>query len=119
MCLQELQPLVFMFDLASFPLTAAAVEGSRMPVVRQVQQSYAVTVTIRPHHHHQHSISTQPYRDACVVIVRGSVTDCDAVKEATRILFEQLTGGIRVCTMFFFSSTLILNQWKCGFSQGC
>jgi len=96
--LQELQPLVLMFDLM-----IATGEGSHMAVVHRVQQSYAVTVTIRPHRHRISSSSHSSSRDACVVIVRGSVANSKAVKEATSVLFEQLTGGIEVVTMMFFS----------------
>lgn len=62
-----------------------------MAIVQQVQQTYGVTVSIRPHQH-----GTQVHAAACVVIVRGSVGDCKAVKEATALLFEQLTGRIGV-----------------------
>ena len=62
-----------------------------MAIIQQVQQTYGVTVSFRPP---QRSINT--YRDACVVIVRGSVGDFKAIKEATNILFEKLTRGIGV-----------------------
>ena len=89
-CLQELQPLVFMFDLPSFPVSTTVYEGSRVAIIQQVQQTHRVTVSIRPH---QRSIQ------ASVVIVRGSVGDYKAVKEATTVLFEQLTGSIGVCSL--------------------
>ena len=103
--LQELQPLVLMFDLM-----IATGEGSHMAVVHRVQQSYAVTVTIRPHRHRISSSSHSSSRDACVVIVRGSVANSKAVKEATSVLFEQLTGGIEVVTMMFFSFIVTCKQ---------
>jgi len=85
---------VLMFDLPSFPLPTTVGEGSQMAIVQQVQQTYGVTVSIR-----RHQRSVHPYGDACVVIVRGSVGDCKAVKEATSVLFEKLTGGIGVCCL--------------------
>jgi len=66
-----------------------------MAVVQQVQQTYGVTVSIRPHQRGIHAFGA-----ACVVIVRGSMCDCKAVKEATTVLFEQLTGGISVRSLF-------------------
>jgi len=90
-CLQELEPLVLMFDLPSFPLATTVSEGPQMAVVQQVQQTYGVTVCIRAHQRAVHM-----YRAARVVIVRGSVGDSKAVKEATAVLFEQLTGSIGV-----------------------
>jgi len=54
---------------------------------------YGVTVSIRPHQRggvHAFGAAT------CAVIVRGSVCDCKAVKEATAFLFEHFTGGIGV-----------------------
>jgi len=82
-----------MFDLPSFPLAASVSEGPQMAVVQQVQQTYGVTVCIRPHQH------VHMYRAARVVIVRGSVGDSKAVKEATAVLFEQLTGSVGVWCM--------------------
>jgi len=95
-CVQELQPLVLMFDLPSSPPVATSLcEGSQASIVQQVQQTYGVTVSIRPHQRSIHA-----YGDACVAIVRGSVADCKAVKEATTVLFEQLTGGIGVRSLW-------------------
>jgi len=89
--LQELQPLVFMFDLPSFPLAATMCDGSHVAIVQQVQQTYGVTVSIRPHQRGVHAFGA-----ACAVIVRGSVCDSKAVKEATAFLFEHFTGGVGV-----------------------
>jgi len=79
---------VFMFDLPSLALTATVCEASRLAIVQQVQQTFRVTVSIRPHQRSIHSCGA--------VIVRGSVGDCKAVREATAVLFEQLTGNIGV-----------------------
>ena len=80
-----------MFDLPSYPLAMKVSEGSQMAIIQQVQQTYGVTVSVRPH---QCSIAT--YRDVCVVIVRGSVGDYKAIKEAANVLFGKLAGGIGV-----------------------
>jgi len=90
-CLQQLQPLVFMFDLPSFPAAMTMCDGSQVTIVQQVQQTYGVTVSIRPHQRGVHTFGA-----ACVVIVRGSVCDSKAVKEATAFLFEHFTGGVGV-----------------------
>lgn len=63
-----------------------------MAIVEKVQQTYGVNVSIRSH---QHDINV--YGVSCVVIVRGSVGDSKAVKEATAVLYEQLTGSMTVC----------------------
>jgi len=91
--LQELQPLVFMFHLPLHPVPAAVLEASHLSLVQQVQQTYGVTVSIRPRHRGAHTYGTPA---SSVVIVRGSVGNCKAVKEATTVLFERLTGNIGV-----------------------
>lgn len=80
-----------MFDLPSVPLATSMCEGSQVAIVQHVQQTYGVTVSIRPHQRGIHMYGT-----ACIVIVRGSVGNCKAVREATTVLFDQLTGGLGV-----------------------
>lgn len=80
--LQELLPLVFMFEL---PVTGALqpIPDNTSPIIQQIQQTYSVTVTFKQ----------RPRVYVTTVIVRGSVSNAKAVKEATAILMKHLTGN--------------------------
>ncbi len=83
--LQDLLPLVFMFDL---PITGVLqpVPDSASPTVQQIQNNYGVAVTFKQ----------RPKLYKTTVIVRGSVANAKAVKEATALLLEHLAGGLAV-----------------------
>ncbi len=84
---QELLPLVFMFEL---PMTGVLqpVPDSSSPVVQQISNTYGVSV----------SFKQRPRVYVTTVIIRGSVDNAKAVKEATAVLIENLTGNIVVRT---------------------
>ncbi|KAK6171391.1 hypothetical protein SNE40_019590 [Patella caerulea] len=75
--IRELLPLVFMFEL---PMT---IPETTTPAIQQIQNTYNVTI----------SIKQRPRMYVTTVIVRGSVNNTKAVKEATCRLGEQLTGN--------------------------
>ena len=83
--LQELLPLVFMFEL---PITGVLqpVPDSSSPIVQQISNTYSVAV----------SFKQRPRVYVTTVVVRGSVDNAKAVKEATALLIENLTGNLGV-----------------------
>ena len=71
-----------MFEL---PVTGALqpIPDSTSPIIQQIQQAYSVTVTFKQ----------RPRVYVTTVIVRGSVSNAKAMKEATAVLMKHLTGN--------------------------
>ena len=84
-CLQELLPLVFMFEL---PVTGLLqpIPDVASPIIQQIQHTYSVNITFKQ----------RPRIFVTTVIVRGSVNNAKSVKEATILLIEHLTGNMGV-----------------------
>ena len=82
-CLQELLPLVFMVELPVTSILVATLDASS-PTIQYIQSTYSVTVTCKQR---PRVFSTT------TVMVRGSVSNAKAVKEATVRLIEHLTGN--------------------------
>ncbi len=84
-----------MFEL---PITGVLqpIPDSSSPIVQQIQNAYGVTV----------SFKQRPRVYITTVIVRGSVDNSKAVKEATARLIESLTGnlGVSIKTLINFLS---------------
>lgn len=80
--IRELLPLVFMFEMPVTGLLQALPDTSS-PFIQQLQQLYNVTITFKQ----------RPRMYVTTVIVRGSVINAKAVKEATGKLMEQFTGS--------------------------
>lgn len=80
--IRELLPIVFMFEL---PVTGALqpIPDTTSPIIQQIQQAYSVTVTFKQ----------RPRVYVTTVIVRGSVSNAKAMKEATAVLMKHLTGN--------------------------
>ncbi|XP_041364910.1 protein bicaudal C homolog 1-B-like [Gigantopelta aegis] len=80
--IRDLLPLVFMFEI---PMTGLLqpIPDSSSPAVLSLQQLYNVTITFKQ----------RPRMYVTTVIVRGSVNNAKAVKEATAKLMEQMTGN--------------------------
>jgi protein bicaudal C len=76
--LQELLPLVFMFEL---PVTGMSPDSSS-PLVQQLQQQYTISISFRQ----------RPRAYTTTVVVRGTVCNAKSVKEGTLRLMEQLTA---------------------------
>ena len=74
-----------MFEL---PITGVLqpIPDSSSPIVQQIQNAFGVTV----------SFKQRPRVYITTVIVRGSVDNAKAVKEATARLIESLTGNLGV-----------------------
>lgn len=81
--MQELLPLIFLFEL---PVSALLVDLSS-PVIQQIQQRYDVTV----------SFKQRPQAYITTMMVRGTVRNAKAVRDATALLIEHLTGNAGVC----------------------
>ena len=81
---QELLPLVFMFELSATTGLLQTLPDASSPVIQQLQQVYNVTVTFKQ----------RPRMPITTVIVRGSVINAKSVKEATGKLMESLTGMV-------------------------
>ncbi len=83
--MQELLPLVFMFEL---PITGVLqpIPDATSPTIQQIQNAYGVTIQFKQ----------RPRMYVTTVIIRGSVINAKAVKEATALLIEHLTGNIGV-----------------------
>ncbi|KAL8619173.1 hypothetical protein ACOMHN_049955 [Nucella lapillus] len=84
MQIRELLPLVFMFELSTSTALLRTLPDSSSPLVQHLQQSYSVTVTFRQ----------RPRMPITTAIVRGSIINAKAVKEATGKLVEALTGNV-------------------------
>ena len=82
-CVQDLLPLVFMFEL---PILQPIPDVSSSPSIQQIQQTHNVTVTFKQ----------RPNVYVTTVVVRGSVNNAKSVKEATVLLIEHLTATIAV-----------------------
>ena len=76
---------MFMFEL---PITGVLqpVPDSSSPIVQQISNTYGVAV----------SFKQRPRVYVTTVVVRGSVDNAKAVKEATALLIENLTGNLGV-----------------------
>ena len=74
-----------MFEL---PITGVLqpVPDSSSPIVQQISNTYGVAV----------SFKQRPRVYVTTVVVRGSVDNAKAVKEATALLIENLTGNLGV-----------------------
>lgn len=81
--LQELLPISFAFEV---PLTNVMALDSNSPVIARLQQQYGVTVTFKQ----------RPRNLSVAVIVRGTGLNVKAVKEATIMLQEHVTGSVGV-----------------------
>ncbi|XP_067673320.1 protein bicaudal C homolog 1-B-like [Haliotis asinina] len=79
--IRELLPLVFMFELPVSGMLHPLPDASS-PAIQSLQQTYNVQV----------SLKQRPRMYVTTVIVRGSVNNAKAVKDATAKLMEQLTG---------------------------
>ena len=78
--LQDLLPLVFMFDV---PVSSAnQLNPDFSPILDHIQQHYGVNVSLKPHH--------QPY--IRTVLIRGSVYNMKSARQAATLIFEHLTG---------------------------
>ena len=85
-----------MFDL---PVTGVLqpIPDASSPAIRTVQDTYGVTVTFKQR--------ARTYMTT--VVVRGTVCKAKAVKEATRVLIEQMTGKHSVSVFFCKQKTVI------------
>ncbi|XP_067932414.1 protein bicaudal C homolog 1-like isoform X2 [Watersipora subatra] len=79
--IRDLLPVTFMFDV---PLTGHLQSDQTSPVVNRLQQQYNVTIGFKQ----------RPRSPATVAVVRGTITNIKALKEATILLMEHLTGSI-------------------------
>ncbi|XP_064621820.1 protein bicaudal C homolog 1-like isoform X2 [Lineus longissimus] len=81
--IRELLPLVFMFEL---PVTGIVqpIPDTSSPHIQQIQQTHNVTVTFKQ----------RPRMYITTVLVRGTVSNAKAVKEATGLVVEHLTGNL-------------------------
>lgn len=80
---QELLPISFAFEV---PLTSVMSLDSNSPVIARLQQQYGVTVTFKQ----------RPRNLSTTVLVRGTGLNVKALKEATVLLQEHVTGGVGV-----------------------
>ena len=72
-----------MFELQ---MSGLQLPDSSSPAVQQIQSQYGVTITFKQ----------RPRVYVTMVIIRGSVNNAKAVKEATLHMVEQLTGSVGV-----------------------
>ena len=81
---------------------------SSSPLVQQIQNTFNVSVTFKQ----------RPRVYVVTVIVRGSVNNAKAVKEATVLLIEQLTGtlanigvsGIKICDNALYCGSVLVHS---------
>lgn len=85
--MQDLLPLVFMFELP-VPGLLQPLPDPSSPPIQHIQNTYNVVVTFKQ----------RPRSYGTMVVIRGSVSNAKEVKEATALLVEHLTGSIGVCT---------------------
>ena len=80
-----------MFDI---PLTGLAhfQMDQTSPVISRLQQQYNVTITFKQ----------RPRSATTLAVVRGTITNIKALKEATILLMEHLTGNVGVSSYCFF-----------------
>ncbi|XP_076448600.1 protein bicaudal C homolog 1-like isoform X2 [Babylonia areolata] len=84
MQIRELLPLVFLIELPTSTALIQTLPDSSSPLIQHLQQTYNVTITFRQ----------RPRMPVTTAIVRGSVINAKAVKEATGKLVEALTGNV-------------------------
>jgi hypothetical protein len=76
-----------MFDLPTMP-AGGMTDSMHSAVIQRIQQMYEVGVMLKPQYRNPSTMSFAPY----TVVVRGSVQNSKAVKEATVALHEHFTG---------------------------
>eukprot|EP00118_Oscarella_pearsei_P008807 m.47182 g.47182 ORF g.47182 m.47182 type:complete len:892 (+) comp33767_c0_seq5:56-2731(+) len=79
--IRELVPLTVTFEL---PMTAPCVPDANDPAIQRISDVFQVSINFKP----------RPRSYVYVAIVRGSVSNTNAVKEATVRLIEHLTGQV-------------------------
>ena len=87
--IQELLPIAFTFDIPLTGLMQIQLDQTS-PVITRIQQQYNVTVVFKQ----------RPRALSTMAVVRGPVLNAKALKEATLLLMEHLTGNVGVgCPM--------------------